>query len=129
MISKNRKNKIKKALNELTCNIELIEVYDQSIAKYEDLKKEQNNQLENWQLEELIEWKKRRLELFKKTDSLLAGINSLTNESDIKLYEVVNERYINKKSIIAIAHTMSFSEDRVKQLLNEAYYKLDNFIL
>lgn len=128
-MTKERKEQIKKALRDLKSNKELVDVYDQLISRYEDIRKEQNGVLEVWQQQELIEWKCYRLNLFKKVDALEKGINCLNNYENDKLQDIIKLSYIDNCLRVKVAQDVNLSEERVKQLLERAYLKLDEFII
>lgn len=129
MLSKNRRNKIKKSLKEFNSNKELISLYDELIKRYEDIKIEQDGILESWQSKELISWKRKRLLLFRRVEAVEKGINCLNKTKDDRHEKIVKQIYINGYMRAKVAQEVSCSEPRVSQILEESYVRLDKFII
>ncbi|MFV0395333.1 MAG: sigma factor-like helix-turn-helix DNA-binding protein [Coprobacillaceae bacterium] len=128
-MTKERKDEIKKTLKNYKSNMELVDVYNQLISRYEDIRNEQSGVLEDWQHKELIEWKRVRLELFKKVDSLEKGINCLNVHDEEKHKEIITAIYIKRWTRVKTAQELKVSEPRISQIIEEGINRLNLFVI
>ena len=126
-MTRQRKQLIKKRLKDFNSSKELIPIYSELISRYKEIGT--YAALDQYQLDELKEWEIYRLDLFKKVEVLEKGVELLNRKEDEMVKEIVEYTYIFGYSRTKIMHLTNYSEQRIKQILEVGYMRLNRFVI